>query len=50
MAADVDADGQGVVNGQRLYQLIRQPLPIVDRLFQIEFEDGGVEGYVFTFG
>jgi len=47
---DVDEQGRGTVTHQQPYQLIRQPLPIVDRLFQIEFEDGGVEGYVFTFG
>jgi hypothetical protein len=47
---DVDADGKGTVTGQRLYQLVRQPEPIVDRLFQIEFFDAGVETYVFTFG
>ena len=47
---DVDEQGRGTVTHQRLYQLIRQPAPIVDRSFQIEFEDGGVEGYVFTFG
>jgi hypothetical protein len=33
-----------------LYQLIRQPQPIVDRLFEIEFLDGGVETFAFTFG
>lgn len=47
---DVDEDGNGTVIGQRLYQLVRQPGPIVDRLFEIEFLDAGVEGYVFTFG
>ena len=35
---------------QRLYQLIRQPKPIVDRLFEIEFLDPGVEAFAFTFG
>ena len=33
-----------------LYQLIRQPGPIVDRTFEIEFLDGGVEAFAFTFG
>jgi len=47
---DVDQDGNGTVLGQRLYQLIRQPKPIVDRHFEIEFIDGGVEAYAFTFG
>ena len=35
---------------QRLYQLIRQPGPIVDRKFEIEFLDAGVEAFSFTFG
>ena len=48
--ADVDADGQGVVNGQRLYQLIRQDGAITDRTFEIRFLDPGVEAYAFTFG
>jgi len=33
--ADVDADGQGVVTGQRLYQLIRQRGTIADHTFEI---------------
>ena len=47
---DVDAQGKGTVTEQRLYQLIRQPNPIVDRQFEIEFFDPGVEAYAFTFG
>jgi hypothetical protein len=47
---DIDADGHGAVTGPRLYQLLRQPAPIVDRHFEIEFLDAGVEAYVFTFG
>jgi hypothetical protein len=47
---DVDEQGVGVVADQRLYQLIRQPTPIVDRRFEIEFLDTGVEAYAFTFG
>jgi len=38
------------VTDQRLYQLIRQPKPIADRHFEIEFLDAGVEAFVFTFG
>jgi hypothetical protein len=34
----------------RLYQLIRQPEPILDRRFEIEFTDAGVEAFSFTFG
>jgi thiol-disulfide isomerase/thioredoxin len=48
--ADVDADGQGVVDGQRLYQLVRQSGAIMDRTFEIEFLDPGVQAYAFTFG
>jgi thiol-disulfide isomerase/thioredoxin len=47
---DVDDQGKGVASNQRLYQLIRQPKPIDDRLFQIEFLDPGVEAFAFTFG
>jgi thiol-disulfide isomerase/thioredoxin len=47
---DVDARGTGTVSEQRLYQLIRQPGAIADRLFEIEFLDPGVEAYAFTFG
>ena len=48
--ADVDADGQGIVTGQRLYQLIRQSGGISDHTFKIEFLDPGVAAYAFTFG
>jgi thiol-disulfide isomerase/thioredoxin len=47
---DVDGQGQGVVPEQRTYQLIRQQRPIVDRQFEIEFLDAGVEAFCFTFG
>jgi cytochrome c biogenesis protein CcdA/thiol-disulfide isomerase/thioredoxin len=47
---DVDAQGNGVVRGQRLYQLIRQPGAIGARTFEIEFLDPGVEAFAFTFG
>jgi hypothetical protein len=47
---DVDEDGNGTVTGQNLYQLVRQPGPIGDRRFEIEFLDAGVEAFVFTFG
>jgi cytochrome c biogenesis protein CcdA/thiol-disulfide isomerase/thioredoxin len=48
--ADTDADGHGVVSGQRLYQLIRQSGAIKDRTFEIQFLDPGVHAYAFTFG
>ncbi len=47
---DVDDQGNGTVTQQRLYQLIRQPKPIADRQFEIEFLDAGVEAFAFTFG
>jgi thiol-disulfide isomerase/thioredoxin len=47
---DVDDQGYGTVTEQRLYQLIRQPKPIADRQFEIEFLDSGVEVFAFTFG
>ena len=47
---DADGHGNGTVTEQRLYQLIRQPKPIADRQFEIEFLDSGVEDFVFTFG
>ena len=31
-------------------KLVRQPGPIADRRFDIEFLDPGVEAFVFTFG
>ena len=48
--SDVAADGNGTVADQRLYQLIRQPGPIAERVFEIEFLDPGAEVYCFTFG
>jgi thiol-disulfide isomerase/thioredoxin len=47
---DVDAEGRGTVEQQRLYQLVREPGRIADRTFEIEFGAPGVEAYVFTFG
>ncbi len=47
---DVDAAGDGTVHEQRMYQLIRQTKPIVDREFDIEFLDPHAEAFVFTFG
>jgi hypothetical protein len=47
---DVDEEGNGEADYQRMYQLVRQPTPIDDRQFEIEYLDGGVEAFVFTFG
>ena len=48
--SDIDADGVGTVDEQRLYQLIRQTGAVRDRMFEIEFLDPGVTAYAFTFG
>jgi len=47
---DADDQGNGTITEQRLYQLVRQPNAIADRLFEIEFLDPGIEAYAFTFG
>jgi hypothetical protein len=47
---DVDDQGNGTAIQQRMYQLIRQPGPISDHLFEIEFLDSGIEAFSFTFG
>ncbi len=47
---DTDANGNGVVNENRLYQLIRQQGAVQDRTFRIEFLGPGVEAFAFTFG
>jgi len=47
---DVDEQGNGTVTEQRVYQLIRQPKPIAERKFEIEFLDPGIEAFSFTFG
>jgi thiol-disulfide isomerase/thioredoxin len=47
---DVDDEGRGTAREPRMYQLIRQQVPIADRQFEIEFLDPGAEVFVFTFG
>ncbi|TLZ06502.1 MAG: thioredoxin [Gammaproteobacteria bacterium] len=47
---DIDEQGNGTVSEPRMYQLIRHPGPIADRLFEIEFIGPGVEAFDFTFG
>jgi thiol-disulfide isomerase/thioredoxin len=47
---DVDEQGNGTVMSEpRMYQLIRQPGPIADRLFEIEFA-APIAAFDFTFG
>jgi len=48
--ADIDAQGNGIVSGTRLYQLIRQSGRVGERRFEIRFLDPGAEAYAFTFG
>jgi Thioredoxin like C-terminal domain len=48
--ADADAGGRGVIDEQRLYQLIRQSGDVREHVFSIEFLDAGVQAYSFTFG
>jgi cytochrome c biogenesis protein CcdA/thiol-disulfide isomerase/thioredoxin len=47
---DVDAEGNGVVTTQRLYQLVRATGAVADHTFEIRFLDPGVQAYAFTFG
>jgi thiol-disulfide isomerase/thioredoxin len=47
---DTDTQGNGVVTGYRLYQLVRQKSTITDHIFTIEFEEPGVQAFSFTFG
>lgn len=48
--ADVDAEGNGVVDATRLYQLVRQGGAVKARTVEIRFLDAGARGYAFTFG
>jgi hypothetical protein len=47
---DVDADGRGLLDEGRMYQLVRAHDTVRDRTLQITFEAPGAEGYSFTFG
>ncbi len=48
--ADTDANGEGLIKEQRLYQLIRQAGSVGEHVFSIEFLDSGARAYSFTFG
>ncbi len=48
--SDVGANGSGVVDSERLYQLVRQEGDVKDRTFTIQFLDPGVRAFSFTFG
>ncbi|MES2609717.1 MAG: cytochrome c biogenesis protein DipZ [Pseudomonadota bacterium] len=47
---DVDAEGNGVTDATRLYQLIRQGGAVKPRTVEIQFLDAGARSYAFTFG
>jgi cytochrome c biogenesis protein CcdA/thiol-disulfide isomerase/thioredoxin len=46
---DINPDGKGIVDANRLYQLVRLQ-SAGEHLFEIEFLDPGAQVYVFTFG
>lgn len=48
--ADIDAQGNGIIREQRLYQLIRQSGKTGAHTFRIEFPDTDAEAFAFTFG
>ena len=45
-----DAEGNGRLEDDRMYQLVRQPGRADERTFEITFLAAGVEAYVVTFG
>lgn len=47
---DVDADGNGVLDNGRLYQLWREHDAVRERTLEITFGEPGAEAYAFTFG
>lgn len=47
---DIDAQGNGQVDSERLYQLVRQAGPVGEHTFEIEFLDPGAQVFAFTFG
>jgi hypothetical protein len=47
---DTDAQGNGTIQEQRLYQLIRQSKDVHEHTFSIQFLDDGAQVYAFTFG
>jgi len=48
--ADTDADGNGVLDAGRCYQLVRADGEVAERTLEITFGQPGAEAYVFTFG
>jgi thiol-disulfide isomerase/thioredoxin len=50
LSVDGEGVGDGTLDRQRMYQLVRQSGPIRERRFEIEFLDPGAEVFCFTFG
>lgn len=48
--ADTDADGNGVIDATRLYQLVRLRGAVKEHRFEVRFEGKGAEAFAFTFG
>lgn len=46
---DINEQGEGSLANHRLYQLIRQSMPVQEHLVEIEFLDAGAEVFAFTF-
>jgi thiol-disulfide isomerase/thioredoxin len=47
---DVDAQGDGVLDHGRMYQLVRQAGQVREQTVEITFREAGAEAYCFTFG
>ena len=47
---DVEQSGEGMLREPRMYQLVRQRMPIRQQTFEITFDGPGTRVYVFTFG
>jgi thiol-disulfide isomerase/thioredoxin len=47
---DTDADGKGVLQDGRMYQLVRQHDGVLERTLEVVFDAPGAEAYSFTFG
>ena len=47
---ECDEHGAGMVGIPRMYQLVRVADDVGERTFEIEFEEGGIAAYCFTFG
>jgi thiol-disulfide isomerase/thioredoxin len=47
---DIDEGGNGLLEGGRLYQLVREHDAVRERTLEITFLEPGAEAYAFTFG